>query len=133
MDRVTTAQRSENMRRIKSKDSNPELFVRRLVHQLGYRYRLHDHVLPGRPDLVFGGRQKIIFVHGCFWHGHHPCKLAHTPASRQHYWAPKLLRNKTRDRAHLRDLKKLGWGVLVIWECEVASAGLPDRIRQFLA
>lgn len=134
MDRVTTAQRRENMRRIKSKDSIPELIVRRLVHRLGYRYRLHDHTLPGRPDLVFPRRRKIIFLHGCFWHAHTRCKLAHTPATHQEYWQPKLDRNKARDRAHLRALKELGWDVLIIWECELTNTVLlGDRIRGFLA
>ena len=134
MDRVTTAQRRENMRRITSKDSIPELIVRRLVHRLGYRYRLHDHTLPGRPDLVFPRRRKIIFLHGCFWHAHTRCKLAHTPATHQEYWQPKLDRNKARDRAHLRALKELGWDVLIIWECELTNTVLlGDRIRGFLA
>jgi len=134
VDRVTTAQRRENMRRIKSKDSIPELIVRRLVHRLGYRYRLHDHTLPGRPDLVFPRRRKIIFLHGCFWHAHTRCKLAHTPATHQEYWQPKLDRNKARDRAHLRALKELGWDVLIIWECELTNTVLlGDRIRGFLA
>lgn len=133
MDRLTTSARSENMRRIKSKDSTPELIVRRLVHRLGYRYRLHDHTLPGRPDLVFPRRCKIIFLHGCFWHAHTRCKLAHTPASRQEYWQPKLDRNKARDRSHLRALKELGWDVLIIWECELTNTVLlADRIRDFL-
>jgi len=120
------------MRRIKSKDSTPELTVRHLVHRLGYRYRLHDHNLPGRPDLVFRGRRKIIFVHGCFWHVHRHCKLAHVPASRQEYWQPKLQRNRARDGMHRRALKQLGWSVLIVWECEVSSARLTERIRRFL-
>jgi DNA mismatch endonuclease, patch repair protein len=133
VDRLTAAARSENMRRIKSKDPNPELAVRRMVHGLGYRYRLHGHHLPGRPDLIFSGRKKIIFVHGCFWHSHALCNLAHTPQSRQDYWKPKLDRNKERDKAHRRALKALGWETLVIWECEVKAAdALARRLQSFL-
>lgn len=134
MDRLTTVARSENMRRIKSKDSIPELFVRRLVHRLGYRYRLHDHQLPGRPDLVFRKRRKIIFVHGCFWHSHNRCKLAHAPASRQEYWQPKLARNRQRFEQHRRTLKALGWEVLVIWECELRrTETIARRLETFLS
>ena len=132
MDRLTAAQRSENMRRIKSKDSTPELLVRRLVHGLGYRYRLHRHELPGRPDLVFARSMKIIFVHGCFWHAH-GCKVAHKPRSRQSYWTPKLRRNAERDKDHQQRLRALGWRVLVLWECEVFKASaLAKRVQRFL-
>lgn len=131
MDRLTKAQRSENMRRIRSKDSVPELFVRQLVHRLGYRYRLHNHQLPGRPDLVFAGRKKIIFVHGCFWHAH-DCKIAHAPGSRQKYWTPKLLRNAQRDKDHQKRLRALGWRVQVLWECELSNPSLAQRIKKFL-
>jgi DNA mismatch endonuclease (patch repair protein) len=133
MDRLSAAQRSENMRRIKSKDSSGELAVRRLVHGLGYRYRLHDQQLPGRPDMVFPGRRKIIFMHGCFWHQHR-CSLAHTPRSRTDYWKPKLERNRARDREHRRTLKALGWEVLVIWECEIRNlTALTHRLKRFFA
>ena len=113
----------------------PELAVRRLVHSMGYRYRLHRHDLPGRPDMVFPARHKVIFVHGCFWHQHPDtgCKLAHRPKSNLKYWGPKLRRNQERDAAHRARLGELGWDVLVIWECEVKTAeGLADRIRGFL-
>ena len=121
------------MRRIKSKDSGPELTVRRLAHRLGYRYRLHDHKLPGRPDLTFPAKRKAVFVHGCFWHSHRHCKMAHIPQSRMEYWHPKLERNRERDRAHLRELKALGWKTLVIWECEaVVSDALAERLQRFL-
>ena len=131
MDRLSAAQRSENMRRIKSKDSSAELAVRRLVHGLGYRYHLHDQQLPGRPDMVFPGRRKIIFMHGCFWHQHR-CSRAHTPRSRTEYWKPKLDRNRARDREHRRTLKALGWEVLVIWECEITNlTALTHRLKRF--
>src|SRR5882762_10482633 len=114
-DKLSPKRRSENMRRIKSKDTNPELLVRRLVHSLGYRYRLHGRNLPGKPDLVFGSRRKIIFVHGCFWHAH-TCKVAHIPKTNTPYWNPKLLRNQARDKKNIETLKADGWDVLVIWE-----------------
>lgn len=121
------------MRRIRSKDTLPELTVRRLVHAMGYRYRLHQSKLPGRPDLVFPRLKKIIQVHGCFWHGHDGCRISHVPSSRQEYWKPKLERNKLRDADHLRKLVDLGWNVLVLWECEVREdASLPEKIRRFL-
>jgi DNA mismatch endonuclease (patch repair protein) len=121
------------MRRIRSKGTVPELFVRHLVHGLGYRYMLHTPNLPGRPDLVFPGRKKIIEVRGCFWHQHRGCDEAHVPKSRTEYWAPKLDRNKKRDKDNLRTLRKLGWDVLVIWECDVREEGrLSARILGFL-
>ena len=136
MDRVSPEVRSATMRAIRSKGMKPELAVRRLVHTMGYRYRLHRHDLPGRPDMVFPGRRKVIFVHGCFWHQHPDpdCKLAHRPRSNLEYWEPKLRRNQERGAAHRPRLAELGWDVLVIWECEVkAGHGLADRIRDFLA
>lgn len=124
--------RSTNMRAIRSKGMRPELAVRRLVHKLGYRFRLHRNDLPGKPDLVFVSRRKVIFVHGCYWHCH-SCKLAHTPKSNTAYWGPKLQRNRARDKKNLRSLRRQGWIPFVIWECELknqeASAA---RIQQFL-
>jgi DNA mismatch endonuclease, patch repair protein len=118
MDRVTPQQRSENMRRIKSKGMEPELRVRRLVHGLGYRYRLHDKNLPGKPDLVFRSRRKVILVHGCFWHQHSDpaCKITRKPKSNLSYWGAKLSRNVARDLANLKSLSQLGWKVLTVWE-----------------
>lgn len=123
------------MRAIRSKGMKPELEVRRLVHSMGYRYRLHRHDLPGRPDMVFASRRKVIFVHGCFWHQHPDpdCKLAHRPRSNLEYWDQKLRRNQERDLAHRARLVELGWDVLVIWECDLKSRnGLAERIRAFL-
>lgn len=135
MDRLTAKQRSANMRNIKSKGMKPELLVRRLVHKLGYRFRLHREDLPGRPDLIFPARRKIIFVHGCFWHVHgaKSCKIKRQPKSNTSYWSPKLLKNRERDAKHLRALKKLGWSTLVLWECELkAPEKLTNRIERFL-
>jgi DNA mismatch endonuclease (patch repair protein) len=106
--------RSENMRRIRSKDMQPELAVRSLVHAMGYRFRLHRKELPGTPDMVFPSRQKVIFVHGCYWHGH-DCKRAHKPKSNLDYWTPKLARNRDRDQKKRQELEFAGWKVFVVW------------------
>jgi len=133
-DRVSPRARSENMRRIRSKDTKPELRVRQIVHGLGYRYRLHVGALPGCPDLVFRKRKKIIFVHGCFWHQHRGCPDAHIPKSRTSYWLPKLERNVRRDRKNIQLLKRDGWVVLTIWACETEDErGIGRRLREFLS
>lgn len=106
--------RSENMRRIRSKDTRPEMAVRRIVHGLGYRYRLHRKDIPGKPDLVFPRHRKVIFVHGCFWHQHPGCQDGRLPKSNTSYWGPKLKRNVERDKTALAELSSLGWEVLVI-------------------
>src|SRR5437016_10732119 len=108
------------MSRIRSKDTKPELLVRRLIHTLGYRYRLHRRDLPGVPDLVFPSRRAVIFVHGCFWHRHKRCKGgARAPKSRLKYWKPKLEGNSVRDARNRKSLLRNGWRVLVIWECQL--------------
>lgn len=117
--------RSENMRRIKSRDTAPEMLLRRLVHGMGYRYRLHRRDVPGTPDLAFAGRRKAIFLHGCFWHAH-GCKKAHTPKSNTAYWSSKLQRNKSRDAAQALALAAIKWKRLVIWECELDK---PNKVR----
>lgn len=133
MDKLTPERRSENMRRIKSKGMKPEMLVRRLVHALGYRYRLHRKDLPGKPDLVFGPRRKAIFVHGCFWHQHADCREGRPPGSNTAYWSPKLKRNVERDAEHLAGLKAQGWDTLVIWECETKDAkALAQHLKKFL-
>lgn len=124
--------RSANMRAIRSKDMLPELTVRRLAHKFGYRYRLHRKDLPGKPDLVFASRKKVIFVHGCFWHLHN-CKGAHIPKSNLDYWLPKLTRNQARDVNNLKQLSAKGWQSLVIWECETRDVhDLKKRLKGFL-
>jgi DNA mismatch endonuclease, patch repair protein len=133
VDTISRARRGENMRRIKSKGTKPEMAVRRLVHSMGYRYRLHSAKLPGKPDLVFASRKKIIDVRGCFWHQHKGCIDSHIPKSNIRYWAPKLQRNKSRDQQNARLWRKLGWASLTIWECEVPQVpSLTDRLRAFL-
>lgn len=132
-DILTPVERSERMRRIRSYDTGPEMVVRRFVHAMGYRYRLHSKELPGRPDLVFRSRKKVIFVHGCFWHLHESCRDGRIPKSRQDYWQPKLLRNKKRDAEHLAALETSGWTVLTVWECETKDLSvLQAKLRAFL-
>ena len=122
------------MAAIKSKGMKPEMIVRRLVHSLGYRYRLHVKNLPGKPDLVFRNRRKAIFVHGCFWHQHakERCLDGRRPKSNTGYWNPKLEGNVARDKRNRAVLKKAGWDVLVIWDCETQSPNLKARIEKFL-
>lgn len=133
MDTLTPEARSERMSRVRSKDSKAELAVRSLVHGLGYRYRLHVSDLPGKPDLVFRPRKKVIFVHGCFWHRHENCKLARLPKSRQDFWIPKLEGNKLRDKRNQQALRDNGWKFLVIWECQIGDLErLAGRISRFL-
>jgi DNA mismatch endonuclease, patch repair protein len=126
MDRISQAQRSANMRNIKGKNTSPELQVRRMLYRLGFRYRLHDRRLPGKPDLIFRRRRKVIFVHGCFWHQHEECLAGKIPRSNVDYWQPKLNRNVERDRDTANALRAAGWEVLIIWECE---ARIPEKLR----
>lgn len=136
VDKLTPERRSKNMGNIRSKDTTPEMTVRKLAHSLGYRFRLHRKDLPGKPDLVFPSKKKIIFVHGCFWHQHKnkKCKISRIPKSRTDYWIPKLQRNVERDKEHQSKLISLGWKVLVIWECEIKNIErLRDSIRKFLS
>jgi len=132
MDKISPAQRSANMRRIHSVDTAPELAIRRLIHRLGYRFRLHRKDLPGRPDIVFSGRRKVIFVHGCFWHQHSKCREGRMPDSRPEYWLPKLQGNKARDAVHRSELERLGWEVLVIWECQTTDESSAQLLKEFL-
>ena len=135
MDKLTRERRSWNMSRIRSGNTKPEVAVRKLVFSLGYRYRVHVHKLPGRPDIVFASRKKIIFVHGCFWHQHPDpaCPVARKPKTATKYWNEKLARNVLRDAEHIEKLSRLGWRVLTLWECELADLKLLiSRIRRFL-
>lgn len=133
MDKLTPAERSSNMSRIRGKDTRPELIVRKLCHSLGYRFRLHRRDLPGRPDLVFAKHRKIIFVHGCFWHRHTDCKYAYTPKSNTGFWGKKFMTNILRDKLTLSSLEEDGWKVLIIWECETRDINsLTIKIQNFL-
>lgn len=134
-DTLSPRERSERMSRVRGRDTKPEMKVRRLVHAMGYRYRLHRGDLPGKPDLVFPGRKKVIFVHGCFWHRHpdKKCKLARLPKSRLDFWKPKLEGNQRRDHQTQNRLRELGWEFLVVWECEMRDKELlENKIRTFL-
>lgn len=126
-----TEQRSRTMAAIRSVDTLPELAVRRAIHAMGYRFRLNSRKLPGRPDIVFRSRRKVIFVHGCFWH-QHGCRRWSSRTLSHAYWGPKLKRNRERDRKARRDLRRQGWQVMVIWECEVTQSNLQRRLRAFL-
>lgn len=135
MDTLTPEQRSERMSRVKNRGSKAERHVRSLVHQLGYRFRLHGAKLPGKPDLVFPSRRKVIFVHGCFWHRHPDpnCRLARMPKSRQDFWVPKLEGNRLRDLRIQDELTAHGWTSLTLWECELRDTpSLRNKIRTFL-
>lgn len=122
-DTLTPEERSERMSRVRGKDTKPEMIVRRMVHGMGYRYRLHRRDLPGIPDLVLPRLKKVIFVHGCFWHRHQDprCKLARLPKSRLDFWKPKLESNRRRDIENESKLLKRGWNILVVWECEIGN------------
>ena len=133
MDTLSPKERSERMARVKGKDTKPELVVRSLVHRLGFRFRLHCGNLAGKPDLVFVGRKKLIFVHGCFWHRHKGCARCRMPKSRLEFWGPKLEENRKRDLRNQRELKKDGWRIGLIWECQTADkTKLERRIMEFL-
>jgi DNA mismatch endonuclease, patch repair protein len=122
------------MRRIKAKDTKPEMIVRRLLHSLGYRYRLHAKELPGKPDVVFRPQKKAVFVHGCFWHQHSVCPDGRLPGSKQDFWVPKLSRNVLRDEQQINELKQDGWQVFVVWECQTTDLiKLKRSLSHFMA
>lgn len=132
-DIISPERRSANMRAIKGRDTAPELVVRQVAHSLGYRFRLHGRGLPGRPDLVFARRRKVVFVHGCFWHGHPGCRFAYRPKTRAEWWAAKIDGNRTRDKRIIADLKRARWSTLIVWECECDDrARLAESLKRFL-
>lgn len=131
-DTLSKQARSERMAKIRGKDTAPEMKVRRLAHAMGYRFRLHRKDLPGKPDLVFPAKRKVIFVHGCFWHGH-DCKLGRLPKSNVDFWASKIERNKARDAKNVDDLLLMRWEVDVVWQCQTRDVSqLESRLRGFL-
>ncbi len=135
LDTLSEKERSTRMGLVRGKDTKPEMRVRRLVHSMGYRYRLHAKDLPGKPDLVFRKRKKAIFVHGCYWHRHKGCPRCRLPKSPETkaFWKDKLLGNARRDKENQKKLKAMGWEFLVIWECETEKPEeLADNIRAFL-
>lgn len=125
-------ERSRVMRAVRSADTKPEMKVRRLLFAMGYRYRLHRRDLPGAPDIVFAGRRKIIFIHGCFWHGHDCARGARQPKTNAVYWSEKIARNKARDGKNIQTLQSKGWSVLILWECLLRSSDLDQELRRFL-
>jgi DNA mismatch endonuclease, patch repair protein len=132
-DIMTREERSERMSRVKNKDSKPEMRVRSLVHRMGYRFRLHNKKLPARPDIVLSRHRKVILIHGCYWHQHGVCRPLAIPENNPDFWRKKFAENVQRDKRNLRELKKLGWRVLVVWECETMDAKLLERkLRRFL-
>ena len=133
MDTLTPTERSVRMALVRSRDTQPELKVRKLLHAMGYRYRTHDGRLPGNPDIVFPRRRKIIFVHGCFWHRHKNCPLARMPKSRVAFWREKLEGNRRRDGRVAAVLRRAGWSVATVWECQLANMErLARRLRRFM-
>ena len=134
-DSLSPAMRSERMGRVRGRDTKPEMIVRRLLHRMGYRYRLHAKDLPGQPDIVFRRRRRAIFVHGCFWHRHPDpdCRLARLPKSRLDFWLPKLKGNRERDVATVARLESMEWNVLLVWECELRDREqLENKLRRFV-
>ncbi len=133
VDTFTPEQRSYCMSRVRGADTSPEVLVRSLLHRLGFRFRLHRRDLPGRPDIVLPKYRAAIFVHGCFWHGHKNCRRSARPTSHTSFWTRKLDKNLERDRHAQSALRSLGWHVLVVWECQLRSPRLCDRLSRFLA
>jgi DNA mismatch endonuclease (patch repair protein) len=133
MDKLTPADRSANMRAIRSTNTKPELLVRKTLRALGFvGYRLHRRDLPGRPDIAFIGARKAIFVHGCFWHGHDCREGIRRPKSRQDYWHGKISSNQERDARNASHLRENDWDVLVVWDCEIKGGELKDRLATFM-
>lgn len=133
VDHVSPAGRSKIMSKVRSKDTKPEMLVRRRLHSLGFRYRLHRKELPGSPDLVFPSLKKVLFVHGCYWHGH-DCRWGKLPKSNTSFWEEKIAANVGRDERNIRDLKRLGWETFTVWQCELrdeetAIAGVVEYLR----
>jgi len=133
VDSLAPEERSARMSKIHGKNTEPELTVRRLLNRMGYRFRLHRRDLPGSPDIVLPRYKKVIFVHGCFWHGHR-CKAGRLPKSNTEFWAAKIQSNRVRDGQTIRSLRRMGWSVAILWQCQIGgSAALESRLRSFLA
>lgn len=133
-DTISPKARSENMRRIRSRDTKPETLIRSALHRSGYRFRLHRRDLPGKPDIVFSSRRKVVFVHGCFWHQHADCREGRLPNSNRDYWGPKLMANVKRHELAVSRLNEAGWQPLTVWECEIEAdmIAIRDQIIDFL-
>jgi DNA mismatch endonuclease (patch repair protein) len=132
MDRLTPEKRSALMRNVKGKHTAPEMIVRRMLHRLGYRFRLHRKDLPGKPDIVFPSRGKIVLVNGCYWHGH-DCRYGRLPKSKLDFWGPKIEANRSRDARNIADLQALGWEVTTVWQCQTRDPrSLESQLVTFL-
>lgn len=133
MDRLSPQRRSWLMSRVRSKNTTPEMRIRSALHSMGYRYRVHLKHLPGKPDVVFTKRRKVIFIHGCFWHGHEGCRYAKLPKTRIEFWSEKVSKNRTRDRLSIEALTEAGWSVLVVWQCELKDfSNLIEKLCDFI-
>src|SRR5262245_26519458 len=121
VDNLTPERRSALMSRVRPRDTQPERIVRSALHSLGYRFRVHFGTLLGKPDIVFPGRRKIIFVHGCFWHGHKHCRFARIPKTRPEFWELKIAQNRGRDKRTATSLRQAGWRVIVLWQCQLSN------------
>jgi len=133
MDVFSREKRSQIMSRVSGKNTKPELVVRSLLHNMGYRFRLHRKDFPGKPDITLPKHKKVIFVHGCFWHGHTDCPRSKRPTSNKKFWLEKLDKNMERDKVSINNLKELGWNVLVVWTCEVNDKyKLKNKLLSFL-
>ncbi len=134
MDRISKTKRSWNMSRITNKNTKPELFVRKLLFKNGYRYRLNDKKLPGKPDIVFKSKRKVIFVHGCFWHRHQNCKYCTTPKTNTLFWEKKFLQNIERDKLIYSKLYEIGWSYFIVWECKIKDKKnkLIEELKNYL-
>lgn len=128
----TKAQRSYNMSRIKGKNTKPEMLVRKYLHAQGYRYKLHDKTLPGKPDLVLPKYKTVIFIHGCFWHGHNNCKYFTIPKTRTGWWSEKINKNTANDKKAMKLLKKDGWKIITVWECKLKPAKLKQTLTSLI-
>ena len=135
VDTLTPSERSQHMKLVRGKNTSPELLVRRLIHSMGFRYSLHRNDLPVRPDIVCTRLNRIIFVHGCFWHRHaaSTCRLARLPKTKLDFWLPKLESNRLRDQKNLRALRSQGWTILVVWECQLRDKErIKNKLKRFL-
>jgi DNA mismatch endonuclease (patch repair protein) len=133
MDRLDPQARSRLMSKVRGKNTKPELAVRTYLHAMGLRFRLHDATLPGRPDLILKSRRAVVFVHGCFWHGHVGCRKARVPKTRAEFWKSKMDTNAARDRRSIRKLRSMGWRVFVVWQCEISERRLDRLYRRIVA
>lgn len=130
MDVHSKETRSYNMSRIGSKNTKPEMLVRKILFAEGFRYRLHDKKLPGKPDIVLPKYKTVIFIHGCFWHGHSNCKYFVIPKTRVEWWINKIARNSENDRKHENALRAAGWNIITIWECELKKARIEETMAR---